>query len=254
MLIIWGKKTVRKVRGRTAEFCRLCRDFRGHRAVEVLSVGHIYYLPLGRGTGQGFEIKCESCGLTHTKPSGPGAPAVSRARRLDVEALIAQTNPRGRQIWADRIAFEGRAASGRLTTDEREMALIEPFLLADTVYARRNDEAQYGGWVFLAGIAGFFVTLAVAGRVLPSTPRWQGGTSIAYWSIFVLILLAIGLTSGRRYARRSLLPVIARSLRPLRPSREEIAAVFDRLRSGRVKVGKALRPEEVVDALEFDPA
>lgn len=254
MFIVWGTKVVRKVRGRMAEFCRLCRDFRPHRVAEVQSVGHLYYIPIGRGQTHGFERTCEACGLVQAMPPEHGAPALSRDRHADAEALLAETNPEGPRLWADRIAFEERARSGALTADERRAALLEPFLLANTLLERRAQRMHLdlaSGLGCLATVAGFVAVLSIASTFVRAGSEAAVGVAFAVGGALALVTLILLATDGRRYARRVLLPVVVRALRPLRPSQEEIGATLEDLKVRRVKLGKSLKADALVDALNF---
>jgi hypothetical protein len=254
MFIVWGTKVVRKVRGRTADFCRLCRDFRPHRGVEVLSVAHIYYIPLGRRQAHGFEMTCESCGLLHAMPATLGRPALLRDGLADVETLISQTNPQGRSKWADRLAFEERARAGTLSSEERPTALLEPFLLADSLLENRMKARRFdrlSGLAFVMTFVGFFATLGIGTSYLRSNHRETLNAAFAVGGFFALVTLVLAASSVRRYARRELLPVIARSLGPLRPNRGEIATAIERLKEARVRIGRVLQADDVIDALGF---
>jgi hypothetical protein len=254
MFIVWGTKVVRAARGRMADFCRLCRDFRAHRVAEVQSVGHIYYIPLGRRKRHGFEKTCEACGLNHSTTPEAGPPALSRDRHADLEQLLAETNPQARLVWADRLAFEQRARSGVLTPEERRAALVEPLLLTNSMLESRTATTQFDG-ASSVGCVGTIVAGIVVGIVAREVVRASSDSAAVaalavagVLAVFTLILLA---TDGRRYTRRVLLPIVVRSLRPLQPSEEEIETTLGDLKSRGVKIGKTLKPSQVVDALSF---
>jgi hypothetical protein len=254
MFIVWGTKVVRKPRGRRADFCTLCRDFKPFRVVEVRTVGHVYYIPLGRGQTQGFEETCESCRLARVVDASAGQPATSNDRHADVETLLFDTNPDARRDWAGRLALEGRVRSNTLTPEERPAAVLEPFLLTEGLLASRTSATQFdaaSGMGCLASLVAFFGIMTV-GMSLVRTNKEQmigiAGMVAGVLAVFTLVLLA---TDGRRYARRVILPVLARALRPLRPTPEEIDAAREALKARGGKLGKVLKTDEIVDALSF---
>jgi hypothetical protein len=254
MFIVWGTKIVRRNLGRTADFCRLCRDFQPSRVVEVGSVGHLYYIPLGRRTPHGLEQTCESCGLLRSIQPSESYPAVVRDRHADVEGLLFETNPNARQIWADRLAVEDRIRGNRLAPEERLPALIESFLLANTLLANRTTGMQFdraSGFGCFGTIAAFVLTIVVAESLFKASNESKMIAAFSIAGALALCTLILLATDGRRYARRVILPVLVRAIRPIRPTAEEIAAVLEVLRSNGVKLGKVLKTDQVVDALTF---
>jgi len=62
---------------------------------------------------------------------------------------------------------------------------------------------------------------------------------------------AIPLIAGeRRYIRQSVLPMLAHTLRPLKPTERELAAALDRLSRAGLKVGRGIKLEQIFSALD----
>jgi hypothetical protein len=253
MFIVWGTKIVRKKVGRLADFCRLCRDFQPARVTEVQSVGHIYYLPIGSRKFLGSEIACEGCGLTHVVDDPYADIPVWDDRHADVDVLLAETNPAAEKNWADRLAFEARMRSGGLTPEERQAAVLESFMLVEALAARRAQEQSIDPLSVLGILASLFIILplligaTVSMRLGPETePAAIIGGIVVVGAANIVVFAG----AGRRYARKKLLPILTRALRPLKPSGEEIETALETLRRGKGLLPKRLKAAEIEAALE----
>lgn len=254
MFIVWGTKVVRKGRGRRADFCTLCRDFRPFRVVEVRSVGHVYYIPIGRGTTHGFEETCEGCSLSRATDLSGGHPTTSGDRHADIDALLADTNPDARREWAGRLALEGRIRANTLTPEERPAAILEPFLLAEGLLIGRTSATRFdaaSGLGCLGTIVAFFLVMSVGRSLFGGNADQAIGAALAVSGVLGVATLVLLATDGRRFARRKVLPVLVRALRPLRPTPEEIDAAREGLKARGGKLGKILKTGEIIDALAF---
>jgi hypothetical protein len=254
MLIHFGTKLVRKWRGRRADFCTLCRDFRPHRVLEVRTVFHVNFIPLPLGRRQGYERACESCGLARLTPGAVNPHAVTRDRRADLETLLSETNPDAASLSANRLAYESRVRSGALTAQERRAAILEPFLSADTLLQGRSKEMHIdfiSGLALLATVAAFAVAIALAAIFFRPGYEFLSQGAFATACAIGLGAVALLLTDVPRYARRAVLPHIVQALRPLKPSREEIEETIQTLKARRVRLGKNLKTVSIVEALTF---
>jgi hypothetical protein len=250
MYIVWGSRVVRKASGRRGDFCSLCRAFQAIRVVEIQNVDHFYFIPIGGRTRIGYELACESCGLVQAGDVGETPPA-SHDRDADVEALLAMTNPGARQAWAGRLALEHRIRAGALDLDERAEALGESFELANSILARRMRETQFdaaSGLGCLGTLAAVAGTYALASRFIEDTDT-VGGATITVAVVLGLCLLILIANDGRRYAKAKILPALARGLRPLRPTPEEIDATLREFKDRGEPIGKCLKTDEIVAAL-----
>lgn len=61
MYIVWGTKHRAEERGIVADWCNLCGGIRAHKLTAHYMVGHIYYIPLGRGTLKATTRACTEC-------------------------------------------------------------------------------------------------------------------------------------------------------------------------------------------------
>jgi len=250
MFIVWGTKTVRKSLGRKADFCLLCRDFRPIRVVKVTSVGHLYYIPLGRRRNLGFEETCESCGLLRTEPHDNGCPPTVRDRHVDIETLISETNPDVHRDWSLRLAFEDRIRTNSLTPDERISALTESFLLANSLVVRRMW-AMHLDWTSGLSLIATVAFLILAELLLKTDQHAVAKLALSVGAILTMVTVILCWFDGRRYTRRAVMPILIRAIRPLRPTDEEIETVLERLRVRKDKLGRFLKTQKIVDALMF---
>lgn len=253
MFIVWGTKILRSTAGRRADYCLLCRGFQPHRVIRVKSVGHLYYVPLGFGKLVGFEHVCESCSLKRYHEPDEFDPLTSSDRHADVEALIADTNPDARREWASRLAIDDRIRSDKLLPGERSVLLDESFTLANVLLVHRTAAIRFDSLSSLGMLATIGVPFAVAAVVpmLPKTGADPVGMAVVAGFVCAMLTIILLANDGRRYTRRTILPVLIRAIRPLRPTEEEIDGVLESLYARKDKLGKVLKTHQVVDALTF---
>ena len=95
MLIIWGSKSRKEDGGVIADWCDVCRVPTFHGLVHVYRVGHIYYIPLGKGTYVGTNRKCAQCGTANSCNRNAYARSLTHQEALgrSIEEVLAATNP-----------------------------------------------------------------------------------------------------------------------------------------------------------------
>jgi hypothetical protein len=249
--LVWGTKTVRKMRGRRADYCLLCRRFQAFRVVELADVAHINHIPLGRRIRQGYEVICESCSLLHTRLGPHAEPVVSNDRHANVDTLLADTNPDAPQTWAEHLEIEDRIRTNQLDHDKRLTALDQAFLLANTLLENRMMTPRIDLLVGL-GIIGLlaavlFAAVVMDSPILPEDAR--GIAALAVTASALLFLFVVFATMGRRDASRVVLTILVRAITPLRPTAHEIDVSLERLRDRKGKLGTYLKTNRVFDAV-----
>lgn len=256
MIIIWGRKIQTKFVGRKPGYCPLCRMLRPFRVEEVVSVGHLYYIPLGSRRTEAVVRVCEQCRQKYDADDHDYSMCV-RDRRASLEELLesapAGLGPRD----AVRLEMEERVRAKRLTPEERRALVGEPFhLVASDVEVRRSTNhidtvsgtllaltaALTIGWIILAG------TPPVSGWFTSDQSIMIGLGIFAVTGISMLIAM---MGDTRRYCRRVALPKLARALQPLDPSDAEIEAALDRCRGADLALARYLRPTDVREALDM---
>lgn len=128
MFIIWGTKTREEDGGIVADWCDTCRAPSYHKLTHYFKVGHIYYIPLGKGTPAGTNRQCTQCGTTHScNPSVYSRPLThEEAIGRSFEEILQTTNPTLAETLHKQRAFEQQVA-------ERIAQSADPATLASAV-------------------------------------------------------------------------------------------------------------------------
>ena len=248
MIILFGRKTKERPLGWVAEFCPICREIQACELRSLERVFHLYLVPLSRRQ-IAEELICTECGY--------GARIAAKQfryvaeKRASTHALEASTNDDLRAVIHDRLAFESRLKSGSLSHEERIDAIAEPLALAQPYIENR---ARRGGSESMLAVLIFVLMIAcvVTAVVIldPQVPNWLKITAGAGSSGLLAVIIYLSATQSRREARRFGLPLVARSLAPLHPRRDEIEQALSKLRESRKKVWKWFRPHEIEQAAE----
>jgi hypothetical protein len=95
MFIVWGSKSRQEDGGVIADWCDVCRAPTFHRLVHHFKVGHIYYIPLGRGTHVGTNRQCGQCGTSNSCNMNAYTRALTHQEAIgrSIEEILAATNP-----------------------------------------------------------------------------------------------------------------------------------------------------------------
>ena len=130
-LVVWGKREREKHLGYAADFCQLCRKIRAFTIKRVRRAGHIYFIPVERGTFLENRQTCTTCQTTRQCHLGTYT-RIASSFDGSIERLIRETFPAVEDVYAERIEFENQIASGAGTVDSklRREALMEGFSLA----------------------------------------------------------------------------------------------------------------------------
>jgi hypothetical protein len=251
MFISWGTKVASKRLGRVADFCPICRGVRPFDVRKLDKFDHLYGIPVSHRGTVGFIKRCEACSIELNEESDAHE-SYSRDGRADVAALMATAGPRLRERMRDRLALERRALEGALTTEDRSTLLVEPFLCLNPWADDRGrvKEKDRAGALCFLGV--FVLPLLVLGlseatRLVPVDVEWKA--AMATGIALLLATLYLRVTVHGRYARRVLIPRLAQTLRPLRPSAEELERTVDLLRQKRLRIGKSVNSMALLDAI-----
>jgi hypothetical protein len=244
--VIWGWKIVRTRLGRRAEYCPLCRGITPFRLEFLHQIGHLYFLPLGERKDLGYRLTCESCGLSHFAEYLEDSRA-SKDRRVAIEPLVAQTNPDVLAQVAARIERDGRVHAGTLEPDERAAEIRRSFELAEALFDQKASHDQVSrvwGRAFL-GVTALAILLGVAGSAAGFGVERSAAMATLAWFIGIAAGLAWSILTPRILAHDDVEPLLAWSLRPLRPGLGEIDAEILHLRSRGKKLGTYLDPHSI---------
>lgn len=203
-----------KLHGWVAEYCPICRDVQAHALLAGADKFHRHF----------NLVSCRECGLRSSRSAADYLSLDANAE-LPIHELIVRTNPLlPLGIW-NRAMFDQAASNGQLSAADRASALREPFLTTEylvvpalIVNARITLSAVVG--VVVAGllsviIMGFLASVGV-GRDMATLVAFgllaAAVAAVVYYSEIV----------PKRENRRRAAVMIATSLRPLRPTAEEL--------------------------------
>ncbi len=256
MFVVWGKKKTSRQLGYVADFCIFCRSIRPFRVKAIREVSHLYFIPLGGGEEVCQVSRCTGCGWKQTlEPATYGS--FVRDRHADINTLVWETNPHLLENLKDRLILEERAKQSlaELTREERAGLLEEPLLeLSQRIEQLYGGETHIGTETGLALLA----TLGLAIAFLITGPIAQRpGEAMATAGVVLGVLSALSLagtiyllaTQCRRYMKRHIVPLLARALARLEPTRAELADVLEDLKTHGLAIGRKLKPEWVLDSM-----
>lgn len=244
MLFHWNVKRVETVRGSVADFCPVCRAPRAFQYFVVERVMEVIYLPLSR-TPLGEFVRCGTCGATLASDAARFE-AFADAGSDDLETLIATTRPGLRAEHAERLELEEtlRRSPDALDVAQRARLLFEPFEALEAMVRNRLKEGMHFdaysglgcGGVVLALFFGPWITRNLA-------PSWHWLVGVLFGVAAVLGLWAIVqfFMNPGRSARQLVVPLLARSLAPLRPLQDEVALCLEQCRKERWKIARHVR-------------
>jgi hypothetical protein len=255
MLIVWGKKRVERNVGLVADFCPICREVRAFQLIRVGLAGHIYYVSFGEGKLAGHITRCGECGVVlgvdptrYTKTEADS--------RVSLEVLLRDTFPNLRETYAKRLELETQLKRTRssLPADEYKHFLMEPFVLLNSqVEARFANSTQMDK---RSGV-GCLATAVIGAVMFFGSLKFNGPKQdkiLVTALIFVVIgtvytFIQMHLGPGRFY-RAKLLPPLVKALKPLAPTREDVAECVARCKTLGLKIGKVAKLDEIWSRLE----
>jgi hypothetical protein len=251
MIIVWGRKVVRRKAGYVADFCPCCRDLRPFTLYVHRLVPHIQHIPLGFGDEVGFDRVCNDCRAPYGARDTTYA-KVSR-RLLPLQELKQTTYPSLDSVSQERLELEERVRSGRvkLSPEDRFAWVKAPFMYLSPRVERGSMHMDKELAISLAGCIVLYVS---AGYV---TKSYFPGLALQIGLTTLAVILAVMVwqlrESGSRFMRRQIVPTLARSLRPLQPTQEEIEAVLWEIKQGTHKIAKRLDAAEVMEQIRGTP-
>jgi hypothetical protein len=255
MFIVWGTKRVERKLGMVANFCPICREVRAFQLIRVGLASHIYYVSFGEGKLAGHEIHCQECGV-RLKADLARYATTEKDSRVGLEVLVRDTFPKLREVYAERLELEKRIQQSlsSLSADERQFFLMEPFVLLNPLVERRfanstEMDKQSGlgclGTVVVGGGV-FCASLAYRGPIQDKI-LLLGAILLGIGTVYTFVQLHLG---PRRFFVARVLSPLVKALKPLRPTREDVAACIERCKTQHLKIGKVARLDAVWARLE----
>lgn len=244
--VVWGKKLVYSKLGYVADFCPICRS---PQAFEVLSVGvvsHVYYVSFGKGALAGYRRKCCVCSVDLDAKPTNYATISDHLRPLP--QLIMGTFPNLTTVYQSVLALEERVrvSPSSLTGPERRALIRNPLVLLSPKVEKRYASTHID-WQTVTTFFGVLLALFAEGAVVPPGKAPQ---SLAITCVIGIILIGWQISlSNRRFIRRNIIPILAKTLKPLDPSKEEVETALAELTKLRHKIGRKLSPRDLMTAL-----
>jgi hypothetical protein len=247
MLIVWGKKVVRRRLGRVAAFCAVCRGMSCFKAVSLRTVPHLYFIPMGRGELTIHELTCEDCGGLFGSKEAPYA-AFSQSRTTDVVELAMETTPDLVERCGERMAMEERLDS--LTPAERSGLIAEPFIALNYWMHRKAGPGliSTGTGFAIIGLV-FLMPAAIAAWAsgAPAELRFILTGMVALLTVCTIVGLRRGPVA---WIPKTAHPLLVRALRPLAPTEHELAMALDALRREKLIIAKRIDPRALAADLQ----
>lgn len=238
MFVAGGRRHVRKDFGRRAAFCPICRTIVASRIRGVHPAGRLDLLQV--------DATCESCGLWMPL-SQDAVGLTSKDKRAGLDKLIAETIPDYDARFGPRLELEARVARGMITPEERAVLLREPILALNNVLSRRS------GNVYFDGLSGSLMFVGIFGLIFLYLETLSQPQLRPLAAVFAVLTFGIAIArlvwEQRRYYRRKVLPMLARSIRPLHCSMADLEAALAWARQNGLKIARYLRPQSLIDEL-----
>lgn len=244
MFIVWGQKIIRTRAGRAATFCPICRGLRCMRVFRVRRVGHVYYIPLGLGEVVAHEARCEDCGTICGTRGLPFA-RLSKSKTRNAAELAAETTPDLLERYGARVALEERLTTGEITDAERRAMILEPFLCMEyTASLKGRGIADWKVALALLWFIALVVALVYWGDFRSTTSEKTISAAVAAGATLFTAIVLWRKRGG--WMRERAEPLLARSLRVLEPSQQEIEESLGSLRAQGSMVGRGVKARRLI--------
>jgi len=252
MFVVWGKKFVYRKVGYVADFCPICRTPKPFELKRVGLASHVYYISAGEGELAGHERTCRECGTSFQ--AEPTVYASISKLPAPLTQLAKQTYPHMNEVLRDRLALEEtvQRAPSSLTSEQRYALIRSPFLLLSSKVEKRFASTHVDKEIGLSMVAA--LGLMFIG------PSLVTAVALDSAELAILIFIALGLFlvtwqilgSGRRFMKRHLVSILAKSLRPLQPTERELRTVLAELKQLRHKIATKMKLADLQAHLRSD--
>lgn len=227
-----------------AEYCLICRDVQPHRLAfqrDSQSRRPVHF------------VKCSVCSH-QSETDATRYQATVHDLPPSILELVNQTFPRLPLVVAGRVAFEKEAIGQRLASPERLEAIREPFVVLGHL---TSSGPGVGLFLFLSvvfGILSFIPTVLFT--VLVNARHQETVLMVAGTIGFIAAVALAGVVVLRRrrhLGKRIIVPMISRSLRPLRPSKEELRDVLRWTATMGHPIAELFTVQELFDSVSRHP-
>jgi hypothetical protein len=258
MFIYSGTKRKEKPIGFASDICPMCRDIKVVQVYKVSMAGHLYGVSLSEGETAGHYKSCEDCNsvqyidITQYQTLSES--------RLTVEELIPRTFPSINEVYREEISFyeKIRNTPSSLSQDERNLIIRDLFnYLAhpiEELYSKDTSFDKKSGMGCFVTLLLMFLLFVIAGV----SNIEEGNLKTILGSLLILIPVIGGgitfyylATTHSRHIKNVLIPQIAKSLKSIRPTKDELDSVLNEFKSLKMKIGKKLKSKEIIDSISL---
>jgi hypothetical protein len=245
LLFVAGSRTQAQAVGIVACVCGLCRRITRQQLLAFAHRDHMMFVTVSAGVSAHART-CLECGNT-TRADLAEHPSVAldaAAAGAPLPTLAANTYPRAAEVEERFDTLSKRAEAGDRAAKQELLhaALssveweVESFGDASIAHAF----AVAAGPLFILGTA-----LVAFVRGLPHVDLITLAMMLFAGALLVLIFKR-WILGPRRAVRRRIVPGLARSIAPLRASREELSAALAPFKTKKSSLGLVLRPSDVI--------
>jgi hypothetical protein len=253
MLIIHGTKQTEKKLGVVADYCPLCHSLRPFDLLRRGTVGHLYYIPLGKSTLLGHFVHCRTCGgELATSPTRYAA--IEKRAGLDIDTLAHVTLPNWSELHHERLAIREllRHSPHTVSAEVRQQMLLEILRILDPPVQVRYRSTAFDTRAGLVCFFSFLAFIAIEIAAYHGPPDSRESTITTSWIVLGLGLVytLIETIRGRyRFVQSVTLPALIRAWRPIQPTDDEVRSTFSTARRVDVQIARKLTPEIVIHEL-----
>jgi len=139
IFIVYGRRRSIRRLGYVADYCGTCRGIKEFKVEEVMTIPHIFFIPVGRGTFLGHVQTCTSCGSTNDAYTHRFE-TISKKQIASIDQLALETFPTVYEVFKMRLDREARIRTESKTFDpfERQKTFFEIFSAASHHFQRRQ--------------------------------------------------------------------------------------------------------------------
>ena len=250
MFISWGTKGTSTNLGYAADFCPMCRGIKGFQIMRIGKASHVYGMSVGSGDLVGHNRECTKCGVVLGANPANYKEIVERTEKMNLDTLITATFPTVREHHAERLKLEAFITQhpDKLEPATRSKLLAEPFQLMEHVVQQRFAKRH----IDMTMVAIVIITLfffQVAGNMAKTAAPGQSPMGSVFLVVFIAACIALiwqGRRAKRKYMRVTIYPVLANSLRALKPNTDELNAVQAMLTKSKTAMAKHLQLKVLV--------
>lgn len=259
MFIFWGRKRQEEHIGNVADFCPICRVIRPFRLYAAKMVSHVYGLPVGRGEILGHQEACIECGIrlsvrhdVFTKTSWEFPP--------NLDHLISETFPNIHAAYRNRLEVENCLKNNPYgcSPNDRAILIREAFdILASLFESKCGGATEIDKWSGLALLLTIVAPILILILATNSTigPKIDPYVTPAVWTAIIaglsMTIYAFA-TAKDRFVQSRIMPLLIRSLYPLRPSAEEIDGALKSIHSKNFRLAGKLNAASILAGLDSE--